>query len=50
MKFNAKLTMDSNQPYACGWCVRVDSKSKVYVEWLIKGWEYLNDNFREKTL
>lgn len=30
--------VEANSPYACGW---YGKKHALYVEWLIKGWEYL---------
>jgi ATP-grasp domain, R2K clade family 3 len=35
--------VEANAPYACGWYGKVDEKSHVYVEWLIKGWENLTN-------
>ena len=31
--------VESHPPYACGW---YGKDYKLYVEWIIKGWEYLN--------
>ncbi len=32
--------VEANSPYACGW---YGKNNDLYVEWLIKGWEYLNE-------
>ena len=31
--------VEANSPYACGW---YGKKNELYVEWLIKGWNFLN--------
>lgn len=31
--------VEANSPYACGW---YGKRNELYIEWLVKGWEYLN--------
>jgi hypothetical protein len=30
--------VEANSPYACGWYGKQDD---LYVEWLVKGWDFL---------
>jgi len=31
--------VEANSPYACGW---YGKNHKLYFEWIVAGWEYLN--------
>lgn len=43
---NGKIALvENNLPYACGWYGPYE-KGKIYAEWLKKGWEYINENYR----
>lgn len=39
LKTGELALVEANSPYACGW---YGKDHKLYVEWLIKGWAYLN--------